>query len=164
MMVMYKSGRVVDPINLRSKDLDIRDIAHNLSMICRYTGAFPFHYSVGQHSILLSQMMSVAGHSREACLAGLLHDASEYVFNDLSSEIKHHALLTGYRRLEHETSRMILANYGCDPDLLTIIKPYDELMYISETAVRRGVSKGIMQLMPNTVYHRFLQLFGELTS
>lgn len=162
MTLLYMSKRTVNPMALRSADLDIRDIAWNLAHICRFTGAFPFHYSVGQHSILLSQKMHGRGWGREAQLAGLLHDAAEYVLNDLSSEVKHHPLLAGYRKLEHETSRMILTNYGCDPELLTIIKPFDNEMYELENLVRRGLSQGILQLHPETVYDRFLHLFERL--
>ena len=77
MTLLYMSGRTVDPMNLRSSDLDIQDIAWNLAHIARFTGSFPFHYSVAQHSILLSHRMEAVGHNREACLAGLLHDAAE---------------------------------------------------------------------------------------
>lgn len=161
-MRLYRSGRVVDPMNLRSRDLDIRDIAHNLSMICRFAGAFPFHYSVGQHSLMVCDHMRAEGHNKEACLAGLLHDAAEYLFNDLISSVKHHPVMEGYRTLEHETSRMILATYGCNPDLLTIVKPYDTLVYQIEDEVRKGNRALIQPLQPHVVYTDFLQVFHSL--
>lgn len=162
MTLLYMSGRTVDPMNLRSADLDIQDIAWNLAHIARFTGSFPFHYSVAQHSILLSYRMEAVGHDREACLAGLLHDAAEYVLNDLSSEVKHHPLLAGYARIEHETSRMILATFGCKPSLLHVCKPFDILMYKEEDAVRRGTSRSIVQMLPATVYRQFLLRFNQL--
>lgn len=162
MTLLYKSGRTVDPMNLRSSDLDIQDIAWNLSHLARFTGSFPFHYSVAQHSILLSLRMEAAGHDREACLAGLLHDAAEYVLNDLSSEVKHHPLLQGYARIEHETSRMILAHFGCAPYLLHACKPYDIAMYKQEDEVRRGLSNSLVQMQPTTVYRAFLNRFELL--
>jgi len=161
-MRLYKSGLIVDPMNLRSRDLDIRDIAHNLSMICRFAGSFPFHYSVAHHSILVYDHMSFNGHSREACLAGLLHDSAEYLFNDLISSVKHHPALAEYRKIEHETSRMILAHFGCSPSWLDVVKPYDTLVYHHEERVRAGTSKGILQLCPRTVYDRFLNIFHSL--
>lgn len=162
MTLLYMSGRTVDPMNLRSSDLDIQDIAWNLAHIARFTGSFPFHYSVAQHSILLSLRMEAAGHAREACLAGLLHDAAEYVLNDLSSEIKHHPLLEGYARIEHETSRMILAHFGCAPHLLHVCKPFDIMMYKQEDEVRRGISRSIVQIEPKSAYSGFLSRFKKL--
>jgi DNA-directed RNA polymerase subunit H (RpoH/RPB5) len=161
-MRLYKSGRLVDPMNLRSNDLDIRDIAHNLSMICRFAGSFPFHYSVGQHSLMVCDHMRASGHTNEECLAGLLHDAAEYLFNDLISSVKHHPALAEYRRLEHETSRMILATYGCNPDLLTIVKSYDTLVYEIEDEVRKGNRALILPTLPKVVYSDFLRTFHSL--
>jgi hypothetical protein len=161
MMKLYKSGRTVDPMSLRSRDLDIRDIAHNLSMICRFAGSFPFHYSVGQHSLLVCQKMLDAGFSREPCLAGLLHDGAEYLFNDLISSVKHHPALGEYRYREHETSRLILANYGCSPSWLTVVKPYDTMVYLKEERVREGANE-IPRLSPDVVYHRFMAMFMKL--
>ena len=48
------SGKLVDPLNLSSSDIDIEDIAHSLALQCRYGGHVKFHYSVAQHSVILS--------------------------------------------------------------------------------------------------------------
>ncbi len=164
MLKLYMSGKHVDPLNLRPMDLDIRDIAHNLSLLCRYTGAFPFHYSVAQHSILVADMIAVNGHPEKVQLAGLLHDAAEYVFGDVNYHLKKLPELAEYNRREHATSKMIVGHFGCDPALMdTIVKQYDREAAAFEMNVRDGMETGIYQYDPKTIYHRFLLRFEKLS-
>lgn len=164
MLKLYMSGRQVDPLNLCPADLDIRDIAHNLSLLCRYTGAYPFHYSVAQHSILVADMIAVNGYNEKVQLAGLLHDAAEYVFGDVNYHLKKLPELAEYNRREHAASKMIIAHYGCDPHLMdTVIKQYDREAAAFEMNVRDGLETGIYQYDPITIYHRFLFKFEKLS-
>jgi hypothetical protein len=169
MLKLYKSGRHVDPLNLRPIDLDIRDIAHNLSLLCRYTGAFPFHYSVAQHSLLVAQMMEVDGHPPNTVLAGLLHDGAEYVFGDVNYHLKRLPELAEYNRREHECSKMIVAHFGSTIHELEKVKPYDREAAHFEMAVRDSKSFEVPIIFPivphapKTIYHRFMMKFGQLT-
>ena len=164
MMQLFFSGKVVDPLKLQPEDLDIRDIAHNLSMICRYTGAFPFHYSVAQHSILVADMALVSNHDRETQLACLLHDAAEYVFGDVNYHLKRLPELAEYNRREHATSKMILKHFGCNPDLMdTVVKQYDREAAHFEMAVRDGKDSGIYRYDPDVIFHRFLDRFESMS-
>lgn len=163
MLKLYMSGRHVDPLNLRPIDLDIRDIAHNLSLLCRYTGAFPFHYSVAQHSLLVADLMKTAGHTRNECLAGLLHDGAEYVFGDVNFHLKKLPELAEYNRREHECSKMIVAHFGSDCHALEKVKTYDRAAAYLEMDVRDGKSFEIVSHDPKTIYHRFLLKYEELS-
>ena len=163
MLKLYKSGRHVDPLNLRPIDLDIRDIAWNLSLICRYTGSFPFHYSVAQHSILVADLMKRDGHDIRTQLAGLLHDAAEYVMGDVNYHLKRLPELADYNRREHETSQMIVKHFDINPVCLDMVKPYDREAAHIEMAVRDGTAGGIVPYDPAMMYHRFLIKFGELS-
>lgn len=167
MLKLYMSGKHVDPLHLRPLDLDIRDIAHNLSMLCRYTGAFPFHYSVAQHSMLVSQMMADKHNDPQAALAGLLHDAAEYVFGDVNYHLKKLPELAEYNRREHETSMMIADHFGAGK-WLECVKPFDREAAYLEMDVRDGKSirhrdYEIIPLPQSVVYHRFLSNFERLT-
>ena len=45
------TGKMIDMTNPNPDAIDIRDIAHALSQICRASGHFKHFYSVAQHSI-----------------------------------------------------------------------------------------------------------------
>ena len=71
------------PLSPRLEDIDIRDIAHALSNLCRFTGHTPVFYSVAEHSVLVSKLVEP-----EYALGALLHDASEAYLNDIAGPIK----------------------------------------------------------------------------
>lgn len=74
------SGKKFWPLNPRAEDVDIEDVAHALSLMCRYNGHLPYLYSVGQHSLNV--------YRRSSCLWGLLHDATEAYLPDVPRPIK----------------------------------------------------------------------------
>jgi len=104
-MLTY-TGKRFYPLAPRSRDVDIIDIAHHLSNICRYTGACSTYYSVAQHSVLVSRM------APEHPLWGLLHDASEAYLCDMARPIKHTERYTHYREDENRLLSVILPVFG----------------------------------------------------
>lgn len=137
-MIRTYSGLYVNPLKMRARDIRIADIAHHLSLICRYTGACPKHYSVAQHSLLVSYHLRDEGASYELQLAGLLHDAAEYVLNDIASPVKHDPRMAWYRDLDHELTRMIFCVFGVNPDLLLLTKAADDAVFREEVAAWWG--------------------------
>ncbi len=79
------TGGTFDYSKFGPDDIDIRDIAHALSHLCRFTGHTNIFYSVAQHCLLVSE--KIPG-GPEVKLAALLHDAAEAYVNDLSSPLK----------------------------------------------------------------------------
>lgn len=65
--------------------IDIRDIAHALSHLCRFTGHTNLFYSVAQHCLLVAEKIHGGP---EVKLAALLHDAAEAYVGDLSSPLR----------------------------------------------------------------------------
>lgn len=126
------TGLYVNPLQLRPEDIDHRDLAHHLSLICRYTGACPEHYSVAQHSVFVAERMWVRYGDPQAAMAGLLHDAAEAYFNDIASPVKHDPRMQWYRGLEHEATLMIYAKYGVPDYWLALTKPYDDEAFHDE--------------------------------
>lgn len=124
------TGRYVNPLELYPNDIDIRDIAHHLSIINRYTGASPEPFSVAQHSVLGTRYFA----SSKMKLAFLLHDAAEAYFNDLASPVKHDPRMQWYRDLEHRTAEMIYSVFGLDPRWLPMTKAVDDRMFHREVA------------------------------
>jgi len=90
------TGRRFYLLEPRVEDIDIRDIAHGLSLQCRWTGQCRFHYSVSQHSYYCSFL----GPEKEA-LDRLLHDASESFMGDMNRPLKHFTV-AGAAYLEQE--------------------------------------------------------------
>ncbi len=78
------TGLEVDPLKLRPEDIQIEDIAHSLSLQCRYGGHCRVFYSVAQHSMLVSERLSTP----LLKLYGLLHDAAETYFGDMVTPLK----------------------------------------------------------------------------
>jgi len=119
------TGKYVNPFAMRAADLDIRDIAHSLSIIKRYTGHTPVGYSVAQHSVWVSRQFA----DRELALAGLLHDAAEAYLNDLASPVKHSPALAGYVAGMERLERLLFATFGLDWKLMAAVKPADNAAF-----------------------------------
>ncbi len=158
------SGLYVDPLYLRPQDVRIIDIAHHLSLLCRYTGACPFHYSVGHHSIMVAAKMGILyPGEKEGQLAGLLHDAAEAYLNDIASPVKHALPLAEYRRIEHATGIMIMETFGLDPEWMAKTKPADDLLFSREVDCWWGDNRDpILEKQPRVVEHYYLRLFEQL--
>lgn len=81
--IMTHTGKKFKPFNPRTEDIDIEDIAHALSNICRFNGHVNQFYSVAEHSVLVSVLCP-----EELKLKGLLHDAAEAYLGDVPSPLK----------------------------------------------------------------------------
>src|SRR5271165_7548492 len=77
------TGRVMYPLDPRPEEINIIDIAHALSNLCRFTGHVRTFYSVAEHSVRVSQHCDP-----KDALWGLLHDASEAYLADMSRPMK----------------------------------------------------------------------------
>ena len=104
--IVTYTGRRFHPLDPKPEEINIRDIAHALSNMPRFTGHTKEFYSVAQHSYLVSCL------SRPNELFGLLHDASEAYLCDISTPVKHSPVFDGYREAEKYLQNMILLTYG----------------------------------------------------
>ena len=82
------SGVMFNPLDPNPDLIDIKDIAHALSMLCRANGHFKSFYSVCQHSINCMKEAEARGYSPKVQFAALLHDASEAYLSDITRPIK----------------------------------------------------------------------------
>lgn len=104
---------MIDPVHPDAALIDIRDIAHALSMLCRANGHFPTFYSVGQHSINCMEEAAARGYSRKVRLACLLHDASEAYLADVTRPVKKE--LPRYLEIEEPLQNLIWEKYLGQP-------------------------------------------------
>lgn len=83
------SGRRFWPLDPRPEEAHIEDIAHHLSLICRYGGATTRAYSVAEHSVLISEHAErILGRTPHEAMQALLHDAHEAYTGDIIRPIK----------------------------------------------------------------------------
>lgn len=103
--IMTYTKKMFDPLHPNADLLDIADIAHALSMLCRANGHFKTFYSVAQHSINCMQEARARGYSPRLQLACLLHDASEAYLSDITRPVK--AELPKYQEIESPLQDLI---------------------------------------------------------
>lgn len=103
--IILHSRRYVNLFDLKPAEIDMLDIAHALSMKCRFSGHCPKFYSVAQHSVFVSNWL--IGQSLATQLAGLLHDAGEAYTPDIAGPVKFNPIFDGVRELENEISNKV---------------------------------------------------------
>jgi uncharacterized protein len=100
------SGRRFYVLDPRPSDVRIEDIAHSLSLQCRFNGHVNNFYSVAQHSVLVSERCDPAD-----ALYGLLHDASEAYIGDMSAPLKRTDEMTAFRDAERHVMNAIVDRF-----------------------------------------------------
>jgi 5'-deoxynucleotidase YfbR-like HD superfamily hydrolase len=107
--------------------VNIVDIAHALSMICRFTGHTEEHYSVAQHSLIMSEMLP-----QNLKLQGLLHDAHEAYVGDVSAPLKRCAGMQAYRDIEDRAWKAVAIAFDLPCQLDAKVKEADLRMVVTE--------------------------------
>jgi hypothetical protein len=125
--IQTATGRPFWPIDPRPEDIDIEDIAHALSMLCRFGGHCLRFYSVAEHSVLLSRHVAP-----EHKLWALLHDASEAYLVDVPRPLK--PFLRGYREAEGKIMAAVCDRYGLAPEMPAAVKAADTSLLMDEAA------------------------------
>lgn len=161
------TGRKFFPMQPCAEDVNIHDIAHALSNLCRYAGHCEYFYSVAQHSYFVSFEVP-----KEHALTALMHDATEAYCVDVPRPLKKY--LTNYAEIEHGIWQAVATRYG-----LPIIMP--ECVHWADNAVLLAEKEQIMKesapwsisgdpariliqkWTPQFAEEMFLQRFKELT-
>jgi hypothetical protein len=99
------SGKVFHPISPRVDEVCIVDIAHALSLQCRYAGHVSSFYSTGEHCVHIANYLP-----EEYKLWGLLHDAAEAYLVDIPRPLKRY--LPDYRAIEQRVMFAICEHFG----------------------------------------------------
>lgn len=127
------------PLEPRIEDIDIEDIAHALSLLCRANGHFKHFYSVALHSINCAYEAQARGDSQNVILACLLHDGSEAYLADITRPVKKHL----HKYLEIED---VLQN--------KIFEKWVPTLSVEER-------KQVFEIDDAILYYEFTTLFGE---
>ena len=108
----------------------IEDIAHALSLLCRFNGHCTRFYSVAEHSVHVAREIDPA-----LAMIGLLHDAAEAYLGDVPSPLK--AQLPRFKEFEWKMEQAIGKRFGVDPELFSCaeLKRADVQLLVDEKAV-----------------------------
>lgn len=126
------TGKRLSILALDPEDVDIVDIAHSLSLRCRFNGHIQQLYSVAQHSVILARMVARDGGSPMSQLRALLHDAAEFVTGDSPGPVKHTALMAGYRAIEQGVQRAISERFGVEGGLCELGQKMHRQLFATE--------------------------------
>lgn len=124
------TGRQFWPLDPDIEAIDIVDIAHSLSMQCRYAGHCRNFYSVAEHSVLMTRALSLQDESADVQLWALLHDATEAYLVDLPRPVK--PFLQGYVEAEDALMRVIAQRFALSPDMPQAVKIADRRILADE--------------------------------
>jgi hypothetical protein len=127
------TGKPFWPLEPELGEIDIVDIAHALSMQCRYAGHTREFYSVAEHSVLISYAVSP-----ENALWGLLHDATEAYLVDLPKPVK--PFLPDYKAAEKYLMQVIMLHFGLPQIEPPEVKQMDTLILFNERAALLNTS------------------------
>lgn len=180
------SGRRLDLLNPSPLDIEIEDIAHGLARVARWNGqtSGEHAFSVAQHCLLVEHLVAALRPKapRTLRLAGLLHDAAEYVIGDLISPFKA-AVGLDYKAFEDRLMRAIRIRCGLPAELandhLALIKRADRMaayfeatqlagFTVSEARQFFGMPRGVPApklepLAANAAQARYLECFRRLS-
>jgi len=125
------TGRRFYPTAPRAQDVDIVDIAHALSNLCRYTGHCREFYSVAQHSFCVARVVLKSfGADLVTIRAALLHDAAEAYTNDIARPLK--VSLPRYKEIEAAVQQAIYERFGVVNFDYAAIKKADNAVLAAE--------------------------------
>jgi len=167
------TGKKFYPLSPDSKDIDIADIAHALSLLCRANGHFSSFHSVAQHCIECCNEAVERGYGSKVALACLLHDASEAYMSDVTTPVKNE--LAYYCKCEGLLIDLIFEKYvgRLSDDELSMVWHLDKVLLHHEFYHFTGVKIGIdEEIITNpdfsfcsfeAVEKEFIRLFEKLT-
>jgi 5'-deoxynucleotidase YfbR-like HD superfamily hydrolase len=111
------TGRIINVLDPQPEDICLDDIAHGLSLLCRYAGQLNAFYSVAEHSVFCAEY-AVTHHDVALARLMLLHDAAEAYVGDVIGPVKGAMRSMGGREfdfLEVGFARAIAARFGLAP-------------------------------------------------
>jgi hypothetical protein len=139
--IRTNSGKIFDYANTTMESIDINDIAHSLSMNCRFNSQINRFYSVAEHCIIMSRLASP-----ENALWALLHDGTEAYVGDLPSPLKR--LLPDYCEIEDNIMRVMCDKWDLPYDMPREVKRLDQMMLVAEIEefFGKGASKRLFNI------------------
>jgi len=162
------TGKQFFPLEPRADDIDIRDIARSLSLLCRFNGHCKVFYSVAEHSVRVSNFLP-----RKLALWGLLHDAGEAYLSDLPRPIK--AAIPEFSRIEERLLGVVADAFELSWPMPPEVKEADDILLATEARdlmvtppaswelTSAPLEETIVPASPDDAMSYFLALFETLS-
>ena len=160
------TGKRFRPDDAQPDQLDIRDIAHSLSLLCRYNGHCQRFYSVADHSVRVSRQCPP-----HAAAWGLLHDLGEAYLGDMPRPIK--TFFPDYETFEQRLLKAAAEAFSLPwpippevraaDDLLLVTEMRDLMLPVPETGLGlEPLPEPIVPLAPTEAEAAYLARYEEL--
>ncbi len=118
--MLTHGGNVLDIQHLDPKQIDLADISKSLSLTYRFNGMTRRPISVAEHSLnvvaIMERKMGIGNPG--ALLAGLMHDAHEFITGDLPAPMKD-VVGDAWRTTETHVQRQVLKHFGIWSEFVT---------------------------------------------
>ena len=160
--ITTSTGREVNPLDLRVEDIDINDIAHSLSLTCRFNGHCRVFYSVAEHSVFVSSRCPP-----EFAFEALMHDASEAYLGDVPTPLKRQ--WPEYLVAEKRAQGIIAQRFGLPAKISQAVHAVDKEAFEIEKARLLAPADQFRDiaplrgLSPEAAQREFLDRYLELT-
>ena len=141
------------PMDARPEEVDIKDIAHALSMLCRFNGHCQRFYSVAEHAVHVSRVV-VPEHAKW----GLLHDAAEAYLSDLPQPVKRQ--IPDYGLLEDLLLEVIADRFELSSTMPPEVKRADAVMLATEKVALMGPEPAPWEGIPKPLEPGMIQGWG----
>ena len=163
------TGKQFWPLKARAEDLDVRDIAHSLSLQCRFNGHCLKFYSVADHSVRVSKILD-----HDVALWGLLHDAAEAYLGDLTRPLKRADDARWFREAEDRLLETVAGRFGLSWPMPEAVRAADDVLLTTEARdlmapppepwglAAEPLTERIVPLSPEEAERAFLDRYDEL--
>lgn len=127
------TGKQFYPLDPQPEEIDPMDIAHGISMQCRYNGHVSRFYSVAEHCVLIAEHLIEVGYDKDTILWGLLHDATESYVGDMVRPLKKH--MPAFVEAEDVVMGAIAERFGLSSTTMpSAVKDADNRILLDERA------------------------------
>ena len=135
------TGKQFWPLDPRADEVYGIDIAHALSLQCRFAGHCKFFYSVAEHSCHVHDAAEP-----EDRLWALLHDAAEAYVVDIPRPLK--KFIIGFAEIEQRVMLAVCEKYGMSPHEPSSIKYLDNRILATERDQIMAISDAAWDPLP----------------
>ena len=157
------TGKHFDPVHPQMDKIDIKDVAHALSLTCRGNGHVKTFFSVGQHCINCAMEARERGYSARVVMACLVHDASESYMSDVPRPFKR--TLVEYQKAEEVIIDLVYHKFvgsSLTKEEASLVKRIDDdMLYFDLRELLNEMPEGEEPKLKRPISFEFVP-FGEI--